>query len=107
MRYEFWVGARYAGLGWGARRAKQGDRFVSFIAGSSMVGIALGVAALIVVLSVVNGFQPQGRVRRLSVLRHRGVFWHGSEGLQARPLGAVVPGVAKQETPAVGAAPLG
>src|SRR5690606_38418439 len=46
------------------------DRFVSFIAASSMVGIALGVAALIVVLSVMNGFQTQVRDRMLSVLPH-------------------------------------
>ena|SRR5690625_443144 len=74
MRYEFWVGARYAGLSRGARKAKQGDRFVSFIAGSSMIGIALGVAALIVVLSVVNGFQTQVRDRMLSVLPHIELF---------------------------------
>nr|WP_243700926.1 lipoprotein-releasing ABC transporter permease subunit [Paralcaligenes ureilyticus] len=46
------------------------DRFVSFIAASSMVGIALGVAALIIVLSVMNGFQTQVRDRMLSVLPH-------------------------------------
>lgn len=71
MAYEFWIGARYAGLA-RARRGSGGraDRFVSFIAGSSMVGIALGVAALIVVLSVMNGFQVQVRDRMLSVLPH-------------------------------------
>src|SRR5690625_118456 len=74
MRYEFWIGSRYAGLsrakGRGRRRAKRGDRFVSFIAASSMTGIALGVAALIVVLSVMNGFQRDVRDRMLSVLPH-------------------------------------
>ena len=71
MSYEFWIGARYAGLA-RARRGAGGraDRFVSFIAGSSMVGIALGVAALIVVVSVMNGFQVQVRDRMLSVLPH-------------------------------------
>ncbi|WP_242444461.1 lipoprotein-releasing ABC transporter permease subunit [Advenella sp. S44] len=51
-------------------RGKKGDRFVSFIAGTSMVGIALGVAALIIVLSVMNGFQVDVRDRMLSVLPH-------------------------------------
>jgi len=53
-------------------RRKDGrrDRFVSFIAATSMAGIALGVAALIVVLSVMNGFQTQVRDRMLSVLPH-------------------------------------
>jgi len=105
MRYEFWVGARYAGLGWGARRAKQGDRFVSFIAGSSMVGIALGVAALIVVLSVVNGFQTQVRDRMLSVLPHMELFLHGNESHQALPQWPDIAEVAKQSPQVQGAAP--
>ena len=70
MSYEFWIGARYAGLSRGRKRSAKGDRFVSFIAASSMVGIALGVAALIIVLSVMNGFQTQVRDRMLSVLPH-------------------------------------
>ncbi len=63
--------ARYAG-GWRDPRAAAGarDRFISFIAASSMAGIALGVAALIVVLSVMNGFQTEVRDRMLSVLPH-------------------------------------
>ncbi|CAK7016954.1 MAG: Lipoprotein-releasing system transmembrane protein LolE [Kerstersia gyiorum] len=48
----------------------QRDGFVSFVAVSAMAGIALGVAALIVVLSVMNGFQSQVRDRMLSVLPH-------------------------------------
>ncbi|NYT66080.1 lipoprotein-releasing ABC transporter permease subunit [Alcaligenaceae bacterium] len=70
MSYEFWIGARYAGLARAKRGSSRGDRFVSFIAASSMAGIALGVAALIVVLSVMNGFQTQVRDRMLSVLPH-------------------------------------
>src|SRR5690606_39161844 len=54
-----------------------GDRFVSFIAASSMAGIALGVAALIIVLSVMNGFQVQVRDRMLSVLPHIELFAPG------------------------------
>lgn len=74
MSYEFWIGARYAGLARAKRGASRGDRFVSFIAASSMAGIALGVAALIVVLSVMNGFQIQVRDRMLSVLPHIELF---------------------------------
>ncbi|HWK71405.1 MAG TPA: lipoprotein-releasing ABC transporter permease subunit [Burkholderiaceae bacterium] len=70
MSYELWIGARYAGLARSRRRGGRGDRFVSFIAASSMAGIALGVAALIIVLSVMNGFQTQVRDRMLSVLPH-------------------------------------
>lgn len=70
MSYELWIGARYAGLARSRRRVGRGDRFVSFIAASSMAGIALGVAALIIVLSVMNGFQTQVRDRMLSVLPH-------------------------------------
>lgn len=70
MSYEFWIGARYAGLARGRGRNGRRDRFVSFIAATSMAGIALGVAALIVVLSVMNGFQTQVRDRMLSVLPH-------------------------------------
>ena len=68
--YELWIGSRYAGLTRSKGRGKKRDRFVSFVAGSSMAGIALGVAALIVVLSVMTGFQVQVRDRMLSVLPH-------------------------------------
>ncbi len=66
--YELWIGARYAGLARIRQRRGRHDRFISFIAASSMAGIALGVAALIVVLSVMNGFQKEVRDRMLSVL---------------------------------------
>lgn len=68
--YELWIGARYAGMARARRKDGRKDRFVSFIAATSMAGIALGVAALIVVLSVMNGFQTQVRDRMLSVLPH-------------------------------------
>lgn len=77
MSYEFWIGARYAGLARSRRRSRSSDRFVSFIAASSMAGIALGVAALIIVLSVMNGFQVQVRDRMLSVLPHIELFAPG------------------------------
>lgn len=76
--FELWVGARYAGIV-GRRRGHDGrDRFVSFVAMMSMIGIALGVAALIVVLSVMNGFQRDVRDRMLSVLPHVELFVPGA-----------------------------
>ncbi|TMG80802.1 MAG: lipoprotein-releasing ABC transporter permease subunit [Betaproteobacteria bacterium] len=64
--YELFVGLRYTR----ARRGAGRNGFVSFIAFTSMAGIALGVAALIVVLSVMNGFQDELRNRILSVASH-------------------------------------
>ena len=63
MQYELLVGLRYT-------RAKRRNHFVSFISAVSMLGIALGVAALIVVLSVMNGFQKEIRARILGVASH-------------------------------------
>jgi lipoprotein-releasing system permease protein len=57
-------------LGWRYTRAKRRNRFVSFIAMMSMLGIALGVAALIIVLSVMNGFQTELRTRILASTSH-------------------------------------
>ena len=64
--YEVAVGLRYTR----ARRGAGRNSFISFIALTSMAGIALGVAALIVVLSVMNGFQEELRNRILSVASH-------------------------------------
>src|ERR1051326_6428473 len=64
--YELAVGLRYTR----ARRGSGRNSFISFIALTSMAGIALGVAALIVVLSVMNGFQNELRTRILSVASH-------------------------------------
>jgi len=61
--YELFVGLRYT-------RAKRRNHFISFISVTSMLGIALGVAALIVVLSVMNGFQKELRARILGVASH-------------------------------------
>ncbi|MDF2861268.1 MAG: cell division protein FtsX [Achromobacter mucicolens] len=76
--YELWIGARYAGLARIRQRRGRRDRFISFIAASSMAGIALGVAALIVVLSVMNGFQKEVRDRMLSVLPHIELYLPGA-----------------------------
>jgi lipoprotein-releasing system permease protein len=51
-------------------RAKRKNHFISFISLTSMIGIALGVAALIIVLSVMNGFQKDLRTRILGVASH-------------------------------------
>ena len=64
--YELAVGLRYTR----ARKGSGRNTFISFISLTSMAGIALGVAALIVVLSVMNGFQEELRNRILSVASH-------------------------------------
>lgn len=64
--YELAVGLRYTR----ARKGSGRNAFISFIALVSMAGIALGVAALIVVLSVMNGFQQELRNRILAVASH-------------------------------------
>ncbi|AFQ51248.1 lipoprotein-releasing ABC transporter permease subunit [Burkholderia cepacia] len=68
--YEWQIGLRYASAG---KRAT-GSGFVSFVAAASMAGIALGVAALIIVLSVMNGFRSEVRDRMLSVLSHIEIY---------------------------------
>ncbi len=70
MPFEWQVGWRYTRAGRSGRR----NGFISFISGVSMLGIALGVAALIIVLSVMNGFQKEVRDRMLSVIPHVEVF---------------------------------
>ncbi len=64
--YELQIGWRYTRAGRAGRR----NGFISFISGVSMLGIALGVAALIIVLSVMNGFQKEVRERMLSIVSH-------------------------------------
>jgi lipoprotein-releasing system permease protein len=71
--YELVLGWRYTRAGRAARR----NGFISFISGVSMLGIALGVAALIIVLSVMNGFQKEVRDRMLSVVSHVEIFGPG------------------------------
>jgi len=55
-------------------RARRGERFVSVIAGFSLVGIALGVATLIIVMSVMGGFQVDLLNRILGFNGHLGVY---------------------------------
>ncbi len=73
-RFEALVGLRYTT----ARKSGGGDRFISFISLISILGLALGVAALIVVLSVMNGFQKELRTRILGVAAHAQIL--GIEG---------------------------
>ena len=65
--FELTIGLTYTRAG---RRGRRKDRFLSFISGMSVASIALGVAALIIVLSVMNGFQKEVRDRMLSVIPH-------------------------------------
>lgn len=65
--FEFTIGLAYTRRG---RRGRRRDGFMSFISGMSVASIALGVAALIIVLSVMNGFQKEVRDRMLSVIPH-------------------------------------
>ncbi len=82
LPYELKLGWRYTRAG----RATRRNGFISFISGVSMLGIGLGVAALIIVLSVMNGFQKEVRDRMLGVVSHIEIF---------SPGGAALPDVAK------------
>jgi len=74
--YELRIGRRYL--------RSTGNRFLSFISLMSMVGVAIGVAVLIVVLSVMNGFERELRERILSMTSHATVTTFGA-GLQDWP----------------------
>ncbi len=78
--YELLLGWRYTRAG----RATRRNGFISFISGVSMLGISLGVAALIIVLSVMNGFQKEVRDRMLGVVSHIEVYGPGG-GVLADP----------------------
>ncbi|MGI9201451.1 MAG: lipoprotein-releasing ABC transporter permease subunit [Woeseiaceae bacterium] len=70
-RFEYWVGNRYV-------RSRSDNRFVSLISAISMAGIAIAVAVLIVVLSVVNGFERELQDRLLTMTAHASI--EGIEG---------------------------
>jgi lipoprotein-releasing system permease protein len=70
----FWIGLRYL-------RAERRNHFISFISLVSMLGITLGVAALITVISVMNGFEKELRSRILGMVSHATVSGVG-EGLE-------------------------
>lgn len=96
--YEWRIGWRYTRASRSARR----NGFISFISGVSVLGIALGVAALIIVLSVMNGFQKEVRDRMLSVIAHVELYerWGG-----ALPDWTQLAAQARQHPEVVGAAP--
>ena len=70
LPFELQVGWRYTRAGRAGRR----NGFISFISAISMLGISLGVAALIIVLSVMNGFQKEVTDRMLSVIAHIEIY---------------------------------
>ena len=70
--YELFIGLRYT-------RAKRRNHFISFISLISMLGIGLGVMALIVVLSVMNGFQKEIRARILGITPHLQISSDGGQ----------------------------
>ena len=98
LPYEWHIGWRYTRAGRAGRR----NGFISFISGVSMLGIALGVAALIIVLSVMNGFQSEVRDRMLSVIAHVEVFDGSGNAL---PDWRATAASAMQNPAVVGAAP--
>ncbi len=98
LPFELTIGWRYTRAGRSTRR----NGFISFISGVSMLGIALGVAALIIVLSVMNGFQKEVRDRMLSVVSHVEIF--ASDG-QALPDVDLTMRQARENPQVVGVAP--
>ena len=98
LPYEWQIGWRYTRAGRAGRR----NGFISFISGVSMLGIALGVAALIIVLSVMNGFQKEVRDRMLSVIAHIEVFDAGGGAL---PDWRATAELARRDPRVIGAAP--
>jgi lipoprotein-releasing system permease protein len=99
LPFELQVGWRYTRAGRGGRR----NRFISFISGVSILGIALGVAALIIVLSVMNGFQREVRDRMLEVIAHIELLDYSG---QALPDWQATAAKARQNPAVIGAAPL-
>jgi lipoprotein-releasing system permease protein len=68
--YELFVGLRYL-------RAKRRNHFISFISLTSVLGIAVGVMALITVMSVMNGFEKELRDRILGMVSHASITSYG------------------------------
>jgi lipoprotein-releasing system permease protein len=94
MPYELLVGLRYL-------RARRRNRFISINSAVSMIGIAVGVWALIVVLSVMNGFQKEVRERILGVVSHVQISGTGNRLADWRPIAKI----AAQNPHVLGSAP--
>ncbi|MBL8382224.1 MAG: lipoprotein-releasing ABC transporter permease subunit [Burkholderiales bacterium] len=84
VRFEAFVAGRYVRSRKGAHGSAGG--FLSFISFASVAGIGVGVWALIVVLSVMNGFQKEVRDRMLSVVAHIEIFGAGAPVQAWEPL---------------------
>ncbi len=78
-RYEMWIGRRYV-------RARSSNKFVSLISAISMLGIAIAVTVLIVVMSVVNGFERELKDRLLAMTSHASIENPNGELLTATAL---------------------
>ena len=89
----FFIGLRYT-------RAKRRNHFISFISLISMLGMILGVAVLILVLSVMNGFDRELRDRILGMVPHASIHAYG-----AMENWKEVVDLAEQDEEVVGAAP--
>src|SRR4029078_879519 len=98
LPYELVLGWRYTRAG----RATRRNGFISFISGVSLLGISLGGAALIIVLSVMNGFQKEVRDRMLGVVSHIEIFGPGG-GAVADPARTMAE--ARRNPQVIGAAP--
>ncbi len=88
------IGLRYT-------RAKRRNHFISFISLTSMLGIALGVTALITVLSVMNGFEKELRERILGMAAHATITSHGNSLNNWQALAEI----AQQHPSVIGSAP--
>lgn len=88
-------------IGWRYTRAKRRNHFISFISLTSMLGIALGITALITVLSVMNGAVKEVRERILGMASHATISAYGGR-LQDWP---TVRAVAERDPQVVGSAP--
>jgi len=108
--YPLWIALRYL-------RARSGSSFISFISLVSMVGIALAVAVLITVMSVLNGFETELERRILGVSPDASVIgfdsplenWEAvrADALERIDVRAAAPFVEGQGMVAVGSALLG
>jgi lipoprotein-releasing system permease protein len=78
--YEYWIGSRYV-------RSRSNNSFVSLISAISMLGIAIAVMVLIVVLSVVNGFERELKDRLLAMTAHASI--EGVDGELVDPSGLI------------------
>ena len=65
-RYEMWIGNRYV-------RSRSSNSFVSLISAISILGIAIAVTVLILVMSVVNGFERELKDRLLAMTAHANI----------------------------------